>query len=67
MPKMKTKSGASKRLKVTGSGKIKRKRAFRAHLLTKKSSKSKRHLATSRLIAVHKRDEKSAKKMLKIL
>jgi large subunit ribosomal protein L35 len=36
MPKLKTKSGAKKRFKVTGSGKIKRKKAFKNHILTKK-------------------------------
>jgi large subunit ribosomal protein L35 len=41
MPKMKTKSSAKKRFKVTGSGKIKRKHAFKNHILTKKSKKRK--------------------------
>lgn len=44
MPKMKSNSGAKKRFKVTGSGKIKRKKAFKRHILTKKSSKRKRQL-----------------------
>lgn len=64
MPKMKTKSSAAKRFKVTGSGKIKRKRAFRSHLLTKKSAPRKRHLAVSRLVMVHERDVKSVERML---
>ena len=41
MPKMKTKAGAKKRFKVTGSGKIKRKHAFKSHILTKKATKQK--------------------------
>jgi large subunit ribosomal protein L35 len=41
MPKMKTKSSAKKRFKVTGTGKIKRKHAFKNHILTKKSKKKK--------------------------
>jgi large subunit ribosomal protein L35 len=44
MPKMKTKSSAKKRFHVTGSGKIKRKHAFKSHILTKKSKKRKRNL-----------------------
>ncbi|MDA8393466.1 MAG: 50S ribosomal protein L35 [Actinomycetota bacterium] len=45
MPKMKTDRGAAKRFKVTGSGKIRRRRAFRSHLLEKKSSTRTRRLA----------------------
>ncbi len=45
MPKMKTDRGAAKRFKVTGSGKIRRRKAFRAHLLEKKSSVRTRRLA----------------------
>ena len=41
MPKIKTKSGAKKRFKLTGSGKIKRKHAFKSHILTKKAKKRK--------------------------
>jgi large subunit ribosomal protein L35 len=44
MPKMKTKSGAAKRFKVRGSGSIKRSMAFKRHILTKKTTKSKRQL-----------------------
>ena len=44
MPKMKTKSGAKKRFRVRGSGSIKRSQAFNRHILTKKSTKMKRHL-----------------------
>lgn len=62
MPKMKTNSGAKKRFKVTGSGKIKRKKAYKRHILTKKSSKTKRNLGKDTL--VHKADEKSIKGLL---
>jgi len=44
MPKLKTHKGASKRVKVTGTGKIMRRKAFGSHLLTKKSAKRKRNL-----------------------
>ena len=44
MPKMKTKKAAAKRFKVTGTGKLKRARAFKQHILTKKSTKTKRNL-----------------------
>lgn len=50
MPKMKTHSGAKKRFKVTASGKVKRKQAFKSHILTKKSKKRKRHLTASALV-----------------
>ena len=65
MPKMKTKSSAKKRFKVTGSGKIKRKHAFKSHILTKKSKKRKLALTNSAL--VHKKDEKSIKQQLRII
>ncbi|MBA3987280.1 MAG: 50S ribosomal protein L35 [Bacteroidota bacterium] len=44
MPKMKTNSSAKKRFRLTGSGKLKRKQAFKRHILTKKSTKRKRNL-----------------------
>ena len=44
MPKMKTKSGAKKRFSITGTGKIKRKHAYKSHILTKKAKKRKRNL-----------------------
>ena len=47
MPKMKTKSGAKKRFRVRGSGSIKRSQAFKRHILTKKTTKSKRQLRGS--------------------
>jgi large subunit ribosomal protein L35 len=46
MPKMKTNSGAKKRFSLTGSGKIKRKHAYKSHILTKKSTKRKRNLTS---------------------
>ena len=64
MPKMKTKSGAKKRFKVTGTGKIKRKHAFKSHILTKKSKK--RKLALTHDTVVHKSDENNVKLMLRI-
>ena len=44
MPKMKTNAGAKKRFRLTGTGKIKRKHAYKSHILTKKSKKRKRNL-----------------------
>jgi len=44
MPKMKTKKAAAKRFHVTGSGKLKRMKAYKSHILTKKSTKTKRNL-----------------------
>lgn len=64
MPKVKTKSGAKKRFKLTGTGKIKRKHAFKNHILTKKETKQKRNLTQATL--VHKSDEKRIKDMLNI-
>jgi large subunit ribosomal protein L35 len=62
MPKMKTNSGAKKRFKLTGTGKIKRKHAFKSHILTKKTTKQKRRLTHKGL--VHKADEMNVLKML---
>lgn len=59
---MKTKSGAKKRFFLTGTGKIKRKHAFKSHILTKKSTKRKRNLTHSTL--VDKTNVKSVKQML---
>jgi large subunit ribosomal protein L35 len=64
MPKVKTKSGAKKRFKLTGTGKIKRKHAFKSHILTKKETKQKRNLTQTGL--VHKADAKNVKKMLNV-
>ena len=62
MPKMKTNRGAAKRFKVTGSGKVVRRKAFASHILTKKSTKRKRNLRQSGLV-----DSTNAKAIKKIL
>ncbi|MCC6182197.1 MAG: 50S ribosomal protein L35 [Bacteroidia bacterium] len=62
MPKMKTNSSAKKRFSVTGSGKIKRKHAYKSHILTKKGTKQKRALTKSGL--VHERDMNNVKFLL---
>ncbi len=62
MPKMKTKKGAAKRFRLTASGKVKRSRAFKRHILTSKSTKRKRHLDMDTL--VHKADMRSLRQML---
>jgi large subunit ribosomal protein L35 len=62
MPKMKTNSGAKKRFKLTGSGKIKRKHAYHSHILTKKSTKRKRNLGSWTVI--DKTNESNVKLLL---
>jgi len=62
MPKMKTNPGAKKRFSLTGTGKIKRKHAFKSHILTKKSTKRKRNLTY--FGEVHKSDSNNVKLML---
>ena len=62
MPKLKTKKGAKKRFKITESGKVKRNKAYRGHILTKKSSKRKRGLRKPDYVS--RGEEKSVKKML---
>jgi large subunit ribosomal protein L35 len=62
MPKMKGKSGAKKRFKLTGTGKIKRGKAYRSHILTKKSTKRKRNLRSATM--VDQADEKRIKKII---
>ena len=62
MPKVKTKSGAKKRFKVTGTGKVKRKHAYKRHILTKKGTKQKRRLGHSAI--VKKADESNVRPML---
>jgi large subunit ribosomal protein L35 len=62
MPKMKTNSGAKKRFVLTGTGKIKRKHAYKSHILTKKSTKRKRNLTYFTLVS--KADEKNVRLML---
>ena len=62
MPKMKTKSSAKKRFTLTGSGKIKRKHAFKSHILSKMSTKRKRNLTHAGM--VHSSDESNVKMQL---
>jgi len=62
MPKMKTKSGAKKRFRVRGSGSIKRSQAFKRHILTKKSTKTKRHLRGTE--GIHATNMDSVKAMM---
>lgn len=64
MPKIRTNRGASKRFKLTGNKKIKRNKAYASHILTKKTSKRKRHLRKSGLIA--STEEKRVKRMLSV-
>ncbi|MBW3545357.1 MAG: 50S ribosomal protein L35 [Bacteroidetes bacterium] len=64
MPKVKTNSGAKKRFKLTGTGKVKRKHAFKNHILTKKSTKRKRGLVKMGL--VHKTDMNRVSDLLNI-
>jgi len=63
MPKMKSHKGARKRFKVTASGEVKRGQAHKRHILTKKTSKRKRHLRRSALIAT-RGDVKRMKRLL---
>ncbi|CAM2066209.1 50S ribosomal protein L35 [Sulfidibacter corallicola] len=62
MPKLKTHRGAAKRFSFTGSGKIKRKKAFKNHILTKKSAKQKRNLGKAGLV-----DKSDAKRVVAML
>jgi large subunit ribosomal protein L35 len=64
MPKMKSKSGAKKRFDVTGTGKLKRKHAFKSHILTKKTKKRKRNL--TKFTMVDKTDAANVKEMLQL-
>ncbi|MDO8965803.1 MAG: 50S ribosomal protein L35 [Algoriphagus sp.] len=64
MPKVKTKSSAKKRFALTGTGKIKRKHAFKSHILTKKSTKRKRNLTKTGFVNVA--DEGRVRDMLRI-
>lgn len=61
---MKTKSGAKKRFTLTASGRVKRKHAYKSHILTKKSTKRKRNLTQTGLVSPA--DEKNIKAMLNI-
>lgn len=62
MPKMKTNKSAAKRFKVTGTGKLKRNKAYKRHILTKKSPKTKRNLRQATIT-----DSTNAKVMKKII
>jgi large subunit ribosomal protein L35 len=62
MPKMKSKSGAKKRFTLTGTGKVKRKHAYKSHILTKKTKKQKRNLTYS--TTVDKADEANIKRLI---
>lgn len=62
MPKMKTKASAKKRFTFTGTGKIKRRHAYKSHILTKKSNKRKRNLGYFTI--VDPADVKNVKAML---
>jgi len=62
MPKMKSKSSAKKRFKVTGTGKIKRKHAYKSHILTKKEHDQKKRLG--KFVLVDKTEEKNIKRLL---
>ena len=62
MPKMKSNSGAKKRFELTGSGQVKRKHAFKSHILTKKTTKQKRNLTYSAVVV--KADEKRVKELI---
>jgi len=60
---MKSHKGARKRFKITGSGEVKRRRAFKSHILTKKTSKRKRRLRRSEMITV-RGEAKRVKRLL---
>lgn len=62
MPKIKTNRSAAKRFKKTGSGKIMRRKGFTSHILTKKTTKRKRHLRQPTM--VHKSDMDRVKRMI---
>ncbi len=65
MPKIKTNRGAAKRFRKTGSGKIRRNKAFTSHILTKKSTKRKRDLRQATV--VNKADEKNISRLIPYL
>lgn len=62
MPKIKTNRAAAKRFKATGTGKLKRNKAYRRHILTKKTTKNKRNLRKTAMM-----DQTNIKNMKKIL
>jgi large subunit ribosomal protein L35 len=63
MPKMKSHRGAKKRFSITGTGKVKRSKAFKSHILTKKTSKRKRNLRRATTIATNG-EAKNLKRLL---
>ncbi len=65
MPKIKTNRGAAKRFRKTGTGRIRRNKAFTSHILTKKSTKRKRELRQGALI--HKADERNIARLIPYL
>ena len=65
MPKIKTNRGAAKRFRKTGTGKIRRNKAFTSHILTSKSTKRKRELRQSTLVA--KSDERNIRELIPYL
>jgi large subunit ribosomal protein L35 len=65
MPKLKTHRGAAKRFSLTGTGKVKRSRAFTSHILTSKTRKRKRNLRQSAL--VHETNQPAIKRMIPYL
>ena len=64
MPKIKTNRAAAKRFKVTGTGKLKRNKAYKSHILTKKSQKRKRNLRKGTILT--SADEKRIKSVLNV-
>ncbi len=62
MPKMKSKGSAKKRFKLTGTGLLKREKAYKSHILSKKTRKTKRNLRTATIVAAV--DEKRIKRLL---
>lgn len=62
MPKMKTHRGAAKRFKLTKSGKVKRAKAYKSHILTKKSAKRKKNLRQATYAS--RAEEKNIKRLL---
>ena len=65
MPKLKTRRGAAKRFKTTGTGKVKRRHGYLRHILVNKTTKQKRRLRKPTL--VHKTNEKAIKRLLPYL
>jgi large subunit ribosomal protein L35 len=65
MPKIKTKRGAAKRFKVTGTGRVRRRKAYHSHILTSKNRKKKRLLSQGAMI--HKADQAAVKRLIPYL